>query len=176
MCSRMILRMFVVDDELKQKYQESIIKHNAKVENDDYNDAGFDLFVPEETLLLCELVNIDYKVKCEAIMENTTNPDKSITYPDELITYPTGFYMYPRSSIYKTPLRMCNGTGIIDAGYRGNLKSFFDVKHNDKVEKFDRITQICAPGLVPIHVVLVDKEEDLTVTTRGTGGFGSTGK
>lgn len=164
MSSRMILRMFVVDDELKQKYQESIIKHNAKVENDDYNDAGFDLFVPEETLLLCELVNIDYKVKCEAIME-----DKSITYP-------TGFYMYPRSSIYKTPLRMCNGTGIIDAGYRGNLKSFFDVKHNDKVEKFARITQICAPGLVPIHVVLVDKEEDLTVTTRGTGGFGSTGK
>ena len=69
-----------------------------------------------------------------------------------------------------------DSTGIIDAGYRGNLKSYFDVLHNDKIEKFDRISQICAPGLVPIYVVLVDNEEDLSVTTRGSGGFGSTGK
>jgi dUTP pyrophosphatase len=162
--------MFVANDELKAKYQESILKHNEKVENE-YNDAGFDLFVPEETLLLCDLVNIDYQVKCEAFMELRSNGNAN-----DIVTYPTGFYMYPRSSIYKTPLRMCNSTGIIDAGYRGNLKSFFDVKHNDKIEKFDRICQICAPGLVPIHVVLVDKEEELSITSRGSGGFGSTGK
>ena len=165
--TKMILKMFVENEELKKKYQESILKHNEKVQNE-YPDAGFDLFVPQETLLLCELVNIDYQVKCEAFIQQGKN--------DDLITYPTGFYMYPRSSIYKTPLRMCNSTGIIDAGYRGNLKSYFDVKHNDKVEKFDRISQICAPGLVPIHVELVDNVEDLSITARGTGGFGSTGK
>ena len=34
--------------------------------------------------------------------------------------------MYPRSSIYKTPLRLANNTGIIDSGYRGNLMGAFD--------------------------------------------------
>jgi dUTPase len=48
--------------------------------------------------------------------------------------------------------------------------------YNDKIEKFDRISQICAPGLSPIYVELVDKEEDLSITSRGSGGFGSTGK
>ena len=31
------------------------------------------------------------------------------------------YYLYPRSSISKTPLRMSNSTGIIDAGYRGEI-------------------------------------------------------
>jgi dUTP pyrophosphatase len=169
----MRLKIYVSNLELKEKYRESIEKHNKKFLEDRYCDAGFDLFVPEEQLLLCNLTSIDYGVKCEATMDN------QITYTDtteEHITYPTGFYMYPRSSIYKTPLRMCNSVGIIDAGYRGNLKSWFDVKCNDKIEKFDRISQICAPGLQPIYVELVDNEEDLTITSRGSGGFGSTGK
>ena len=38
---------------------------------------------------------------------------------------------------------------------------------------YDKMFQICAPNLVPIVVVLVD---DLGVkTTRGDGGFGSSG-
>ena len=40
------------------------------------------------------------------------------------------FYVYPRSSISKTPLRMANSVGIIDSGYRGNLKFAVDAhKH-----------------------------------------------
>jgi len=36
--------------------------------------------------------------------------------------------------------------------------------------------QICAPNLMPIHVTIVEKLEDLgEQTLRGTGGFGSTG-
>ena len=164
---QMVLRMFVANNALRQKYEESIAKHNKQM-NDNYCDAGFDLFVPEGRMLDTPLIDIDYQVKCEATMQDSSQ--------GELFTYPTGFYMYPRSSIYKTPLRMCNSTGIIDAGYRGNLKSYFDVMYNDKIEKFDRITQICAPSLVPIYVELVDKEEDLSITSRGSGGFGSTGK
>lgn len=169
----MRLKIYVEDAVLKEKYRVSIEKHNKKFLEDKYCDAGFDLFVPEEKLLLCKIVCIDYGIKCEAVMDN------QITLTDdsgEHITYPTGFYMYPRSSIYKTPLRMCNSVGIIDAGYRGNLKSCFDVMCNDKIEKFDRISQICAPGLNPIYVELVDKEEELSITSRGSGGFGSTGK
>ena len=43
--------------------------------------------------------------------------------------------------------------------------------------KFDRYIQICAPGLVPIIVEIVDSIEDLgDETMRGGGGFGSTGR
>ena len=164
---QMVLRMFVANNALREKYEQSIAKHNNNI-HDEYCDAGFDLFVPEGRMVDTPIIDIDYQVKCEATMQYTSQ--------SEITTYPTGFYMYPRSSIYKTPLRMCNSTGIIDAGYRGNLKSYFDVMYNDKIEKFDRISQICAPGLAPIYVELVDKEEDLSITSRGSGGFGSTGK
>ncbi len=43
--------------------------------------------------------------------------------------------------------------------------------------KFDRYLQICAPGLVPIIVEVVNQKEDLgEQTERGEGGFGSTGR
>ena len=41
---------------------------------------------------------------------------------------------------------------------------------------YDRYVQICAPGLVPILVEVVDTLERLgEETARGSGGFGSTG-
>jgi dUTP pyrophosphatase len=96
--------------------------------------------------------------------------------------------MYPRSSLSKTPLRLANSTGIIDSGYRGNLMAMFDVINlpdnlSDSREadyfgrKLDRYVQICAPGLVPIIVEIVNSIEDLgNETIRGGGGFGSTGR
>ena len=41
---------------------------------------------------------------------------------------------------------------------------------------YSRILQICAPGLVPIIVELVDSLAELGETARGEGGFGSTGR
>jgi len=162
---RMVLYMYVSDMELRDKYQETIIKHNDK-SSEDFSDAGFDLFVPNEIMLNTKLVGIDYGIKCEAYIEDDNVDDR----------LPTGYYLYARSSIYKTPLRMCNNVGIIDSGYRGNIKANFDVLCNDKIEKYDRVNQICAPGLIPIHVILLDNENELSNTSRGNGGFGSTGK
>ena len=86
--------------------------------------------------------------------------------------------MYPRSSISKTPLRLANSTGIVDSGYRGPLIGMFDcLRPQYNVERFDRIIQICAPGLMPVYVELVDRLEDLgTETIRGERGIGSTGR
>ena len=161
---RMVLYMYVENMELRDKYQEAIIKHNNKA-SEDFPDAGFDLFVPNEMMLNTKLVGIDYGIKCEAYIEDD-NVDYRIS---------TAYYLYARSSIYKTPLRMCNSVGIIDSGYRGNIKANFDVLCNDKIEKFNRINQICAPGLIPIHVILLDNVNELSNTSRGNGGFGSTG-
>jgi dUTP pyrophosphatase len=90
--------------------------------------------------------------------------------------------MHPRSSVSKTKLRLANATGIIDSGYRGHLMGMFDLINlfgNEEyaVEKYDRLLQICAPGLVPIVVEIVNTFEELgSQTERGSGGFGSTGR
>jgi dUTPase len=74
---------------------------------------------------------------------------------------------------------LANNVGIIDAGYRGHLIGMFDLiypKDNNVINKFERHLQICAPGLIPIVVELVNSIEDLgEETARGSGGFGSTG-
>lgn len=103
---------------------------------------------------------------------------------------PCGFYLYPRSSISKTRMRLANSVGIIDAGYRGDLIAAVDtiglfgstdIWHIWKetltpIKKYDRYFQVCAPDLSPFLVHIVDTEEDLSPpTTRGHGGFGSTG-
>jgi dUTPase len=83
---------------------------------------------------------------------------------------------------------LANSVGIIDSGYRGHLTGMFDVVNidvnnnsNEEADfwgkKFDRYVQICAPGLVPILVQVVNTFEELGgETARGGGGFGSTGR
>ena len=113
------------------------------------------------------LGKVDFGVRCSGTM-----------VCDNQKEYPSGYYMYPRSSTgSKTPLRMANSIGIIDAGYRGNLMGCFDVMQYNIPRTFEKgtsLVQICAPSLVPI-VVLIEDELDEN-TERGTGGFGSTGK
>jgi len=167
----MNLKLFVdsSDEELKNTYKLAALQHNNKIMVGDFIDAGFDLYTPFQVSCSSEKVNkVDLLVKCRA----------SIVTSDK--EYDTGFYMYPRSSLSKTPLRLANSVGIIDAGYRGNLIGMFDCKDYDGngyylVEKNDRLLQICAPGLVPIYVEVVDNELALgPKTERGTSGFGST--
>ena len=79
----------------------------------------------------------------------------------------------------KTPLMLANHTGIIDAGYRGNLmvalrSLYFDNDNCYTIKSGTRLFQICDPKLRPIYVQMVD-ESELSNTERGVGGFGSTG-
>jgi len=194
----MLLNVFVDsdDDELKNRYLQSANSHNNKLLNDvNHIDAGFDLFSPgnlNSCVDECDLcffgpncrnenpVNkLDFKVICSAKM-----------FLDSGKEFNSGYYMYPRSSLSKTNLRLANATGIIDAGYRGHLIGMFDVvnipenvtsninREGDYYgKKFDRYLQICAPGLVPIVVNVVESLEELgQQTERGQGGFGSTGR
>jgi dUTP pyrophosphatase len=168
MASKMYLKLFVnsEDHELKEMYVKAAEKHNQKnnIEINPYPDAGFDLYAPANFKDLNDSIKIDYKIKCSAVMESQET------------SFPTGYYIYPRSSISNTALRLANCVGIIDSGYRGNLMCAFDVKKLTHVDKYTRLTQICAPNLCPIIVTIVDTLEDLGDTTlRGEGGFGSTG-
>ena len=194
----MYLKIFINgSNNLKSMYYAAVDRHNNKLFNNKFLDAGFDLFLPEnedpqesyewgETIRFfgtgwkdANPVNkVDFKIKCSAQM-----------YCDTGKIINTGFYMYPRSSLSKTKLRLANSVGIIDSGYRGNLIGMFDVVNIDDEERNmnknnadyfakvnDRLVQICAPGLVPILVEIVENEDELgNETERGSGGFGSTG-
>ncbi len=173
----MSLKLFVdsSDNELINKYMVAINEHHLKMVYNKYHiDAGFDLFSPIEREMTSLNVNkLDYQVMCSAkiIQSNNVSSENQV--------FNTGFYMYPRSSISKTNLRLANNVGIIDAGYRGHLMGMFDVIYSSTttVNKFDRHLQICAPGLIPIAIEMVNSKEELgEETARGDGGFGSTGK
>ena len=166
----MYLELFIdsMDKDLINRYKSAITEHNNKIyTNIEYIDAGFDLYSPDSLTFTSSNVNkLDYYIICKATMVEKTGE-----------TYNTGFYMYPRSSISKNNIRLANNVGIIDAGYRGHLIGMFDVIYSPQasVGKFDRHLQICAPSLIPIVVSLVNTREELGTTTRGAGGFGSTG-
>ena len=158
------------NNELKNHYIESIGKHNSQIKTE-YPDSGFDLFNPDEILIKnndfsnITQIKLDSKMKCA--MFDTNNK-------------PCGFYLYARSSISKTNVRLANSVGIIDSGYRGNIIGMFDIINpkdcNISMEKFTRLLQICSGDLKPFKVIIMDSPECLGTTTRGEGGFGSTGK
>jgi len=80
-----------------------------------------------------------------------------------------------RSSIYKTGLILCNGTGTVDFPYRGSCRAFFYniIKELPNYKPGDRICQMKFEFCQDIGFVEVDELSD---TDRGEGGFGSSGK
>lgn len=83
--------------------------------------------------------------------------------------------LLPRSSIIKTPLRLANSMGLIDAGYRGELMAVVDNNSPDPflIKKGDRFFQIIRGDLKSFNFEVV---AELEVSERGNGGFGSTGQ
>ena len=84
--------------------------------------------------------------------------------------------IYARSSLgTKRGLAPANKVGVIDSDYRGEVKVVL-LNHSNvpqSVAPGERIAQlVITPVLTPAY----KEVEDLTDTTRGTGGFGSTGK
>ena len=91
--------------------------------------------------------------------------------------------MCPVDIISKTKIRLANSVGIIDAGYRGEIIAAVDtigVYGSEEtlggIRKYDRYFQICAPNLSLFSVRIVDSEDELGKSERGSGGFGSRGK
>jgi dUTP pyrophosphatase len=172
----MVLHLYVDPNNthLHSLYTASVEKHNRHIlQHSDQFNSGFDIFATElQPLANGHMGLIDFKIACAAELYGTDYVTNS------------GFYVYPRSSISKTELRLANSVGIIDSGYRGNLMGYFDIlpisqrydPEAPEVSYGQRITQICAPGLQPIYVVMVNSREELGETVRGAGGFGSTGR
>ena len=175
-----VLKLRVVSDdpELLNLYNVSVARMETKeyLENP-HKDSGFDIYTPkgQERINPGETRLVNLEIQCAAY--------KIVCDGDTCQRVPSAFYMYPRSSIYKTPLRLANNTGIIDSGYRGNLMGAFDnicrpgSSHTDstwsqELNMYGRMLQICMPDLSPFKVEIVETLDD---TSRGAGGLGSTG-
>jgi dUTP pyrophosphatase len=83
----------------------------------------------------------------------------------------------PRSGLaIRHGLTCLNAPGLIDAGYRDEIRVIL-VNHDPtepfKIEVGDRIAQLVIQEVAPIEW---DEVDDLGQTTRGRGGFGSTGR
>ena len=87
-----------------------------------------------------------------------------------------GFVMVRSGLAARHGIACVNSPGLIDAGYRGEIVVI--LLNTDRHEPFvirrgDRIAQLVLQKIVEATTVTVD---ELDETTRGAGGFGSTGQ
>ncbi|MCP5026061.1 MAG: dUTP diphosphatase [Actinomycetia bacterium] len=95
------------------------------------------------------------------------------------IAIPDGYagFVQPRSGLaLKHGISCLNTPGLIDSGYRGELKVILvntDPTEVYSVERGDRIAQLV---IQRVETCTFDAADELPPTTRGGGGFGSSGK
>jgi|TARA_B100001094_G_scaffold176185_1_gene170221 dUTP pyrophosphatase len=165
------LRIKVLDESLEPLY-----KKRVNVEG----DAGVDLYFPEEVVVPGKTLGMKIDLKIQAEMCQAVNKQLTQNIPPEMLQGMNiedrylSYKVVPRSSIIKTPLRMANSVGIMDAGYRGNYMVPVDNLSDEDfiIEKHTRLFQVVGANLDSINVELVNT---LSNSKRGDGGFGSTG-
>lgn len=132
-------------------------------------DSGLDLFiVKDEVIPPGKTLLVGLGVCCQLI----GNSEDEVN--DGCYQY-FSYNMYARSSIAKTPLIMANGIGLCDSPYVGELKAALHNTSNTyyTVRKGERYVQLARADLGEISFEIVNELRD---TSRGAGGFGSTGK
>lgn len=92
------------------------------------------------------------------------------------VEIPEGYVglLFPRSSVYRTSMVMSNCVGVIDSGYRGEIKAkFYESENTKPYGRGDRFAQLVIVPIPRIETYLVDRLSD---SDRGEGGYGSTGR
>lgn len=93
------------------------------------------------------------------------------------VQIPKGYIgiLQSRSSVSERGLILCNGTGLIDSDYRGELTArFYEMsKGANCYTKGDRCIQFY---IIPVPEIKFTEVRELDSTERGEGGYGSTGE
>lgn len=111
---------------------------------------------------------------------STLRPGERAAIPTGIaVAIPDGYagFVHARSGrALKEGLALVNAPGLIDSGYRGEVKvivvnldpaSDIDIKRGDKIAQLV-IQPVATPDIEPV--------DELPGTARGEGGFGSTGR
>ncbi len=85
-------------------------------------------------------------------------------------------FIFARSGLaIKHGLGLLNGVGVVDSDYRGEIRvglvNQFDESYT--IEPGERIAQMV---ILPVSMMPVEEASSLDDTSRGAGGFGSTGR
>ncbi len=122
-------------------------------------DAGLDLFAAEDVSL---------------------EPGKRAAIPTGIaVAIPDGHagFVHARSGrALKEGLALVNAPGLIDSGYRGEIKVIvvnLDPRSPIDIRRGDKIAQLVVQPVATVDPVIVD---ELPPSDRGEGGFGSTGR
>jgi dUTP pyrophosphatase len=121
------------------------------------SDAGMDLVATE--------------IISETPSQITYGMGLAIEIPDGMVGL-----IFPRSSIRNTGLTLSNSVGVIDAGYRGELQATFNKNGVNPREFYNVGDRICQIIIVPHPIIQIVEVDELSESSRGIGGFGSTGK
>jgi len=82
----------------------------------------------------------------------------------------------PRSGLaVQHGVTVLNSPGTIDAGFRGELKVLL-INHGAEPFHAERGTRIAQLVVAKVLRVAIEEAVDLSVSARGAGGFGSTGR
>ena len=94
------------------------------------------------------------------------------------IAIPEGYagFVQPKSGLaIKSGLSLVNTPGLIDSGYRGEVCAILinlDPEEDFIIKRGDKICQLVIQRVENVEIEFTDKLDD---TSRGEGGFGSTG-
>lgn len=117
-------------------------------------------------------------VSCKVLVDSLTDEDTKVEVDSGIaVEIPEGYVglIFPRSSIKGTGVRLTNCVGVIDSGYRGSIKAYFDIVDKSLIyyEKGDKFAQLL---IIPYPQIELEEVEELTQTERGASGYGSSGK
>ena len=90
------------------------------------------------------------------------------------VEIPQGYVglVFPRSSVSKKEnFYLKNSVGVIDSGYRGEIKLRFN-QSDSHYQAGEKVGQLI---IIPYPTIYLEQVEELSSTERGEGGFGSTG-
>ena len=120
----------------------------------------------------------DAAVDLQARSDVTLEPGERAAVPTGLaVAIPGGYagLVLPRSGhARRSGIGVVNGPGLIDSGYRGEI-SVLLINHGAESVTFNRGDRIAQLAIIPIPDVEWTEVDSLDGTTRGDGGFGSTG-
>ena len=110
----------------------------------------------------------------------TLKPGERASVPTGIaVAIPEGFagFVLPRSGLAaRHGLSLVNAPGLIDAGYRGEIRVLLinlDPENPCEILRGERVAQMV---IQPIERVHVREVTELPDSARGEGGFGSTGR
>lgn len=124
-------------------------------------DAGIDLTAVSKT--------VDYLG--ENLYRITYGTGLALAIPNDYVGL-----LFPRSSVIKFGMSLANSIGMIDSGYRGEVKAVFykyGELDNAVYSINDRVAQLI---ILPYQKIQLSRVDELDETDRGDGGFGSSGQ